>query len=250
MAPLSVIPSWPMISNQSGSDAYVPFSVRSASFSCVQNVSSDTVVGDVTSRSWSADWQPTNGIVRTSAPRMSVLLFIGDVWRRGGEVSEAEARPDTPVARLVVVRGARGARVCLGGHDPLQRRPGVDVGARDVEAGAAEPTARHEALGQGVAEVQVLQAEVLAVPDVPGIRARGVLVVIRAEGEPRPRGVRVVRRPRVEQVRREEVLPRRSFDQRAVEKDVLLADALEQYARVEVPPLRRHVRAERVVREP
>src|SRR5215211_5935985 len=100
---------------------------------------------------------------------MSVLLFIGDIWRRGGEVSEAEARPDAPVARLVVVRGARGARVRLGGHDPLQRRPGVDVGARDIQTGAAEATSCHEPLGQRVAEVQVLQAEVLAVTDVPGV---------------------------------------------------------------------------------
>jgi hypothetical protein len=48
-----------------------------ASFSCVQKISSDTVVGEVTSSSWSADWQPTNGIVRASAPTRRYRDFIG-----------------------------------------------------------------------------------------------------------------------------------------------------------------------------
>src|SRR4026208_935127 len=106
-----------------------------ASCPCVQKISSDTVVGEVTSSSWSADWQPTNGIVRASAPTRRYRDFIGFGWvgdggglsgalvsrppphgrRTAGTTcsSESETRADAPVARLEVVRTARGVRVDL-----------------------------------------------------------------------------------------------------------------------------------------
>src|SRR5258708_11108499 len=139
---------------------------------------------------------------------------------------ETETRSEAPVARLVVVGRAGGRRIRLRWDDRLEWRPGVDIGAGHVDACAAQAAAGRESGRKGVAEVQILQAEVFPVPDIPGVGAWRVLVVIRAKDEPRPLGVRVVRGPRIEQIGGEEVLPGRTLDQRAVEEDVLLAHAL------------------------